>query len=284
MYICPLARSCCASCLHDRSLEDDLRDNPTTENLKTVDGGYRLFSAVVLSTCCIVSVFDLFALSVDDLLRTGRCPGLSNIFKPSSVKAFLVLSWIFSFLTALLLIHDLPGSTALWSSFNKLPIGVSRTGLATSLPVVAVGLAIVSLATMVNFFVVLTDHVAKMMWGPNGPEDTKSARRLTLVIILLRLFLNLVFSLLFGIIVILDLTSSRIHFAGAEIVSYFGWWLYLAGSSWNPWLYHLHRRHFREAVVNVPRKLSKLRLRISRILRLGTADEGYRVVWYREEI
>ncbi|XP_042864020.1 uncharacterized protein LOC122248218 [Penaeus japonicus] len=220
-----------------------------------IDSGFRLFSAVIASTCCIVSIFHRSALSVWILLGTI---GRSNSFRASWLRAFPVVSWALSLMTTLLLMHDRAGSTGIWASYNKLPFGVSRKSLAIGFPLAMAVLALISLLTLLSYSAALWNQLATA--GRSGPiesgeridemtqPDTAdlSRRRRRLLLSVSQVLAIFASSVVVGLALILKYTGRRISF-----LSSLAWWLYLAGASWDPWLYNFSSKRFRQEAAGV---------------------------------
>ncbi|XP_063587043.1 uncharacterized protein LOC134764388 [Penaeus indicus] len=229
-----------------------------TSNL-VIDGGYRLFSAVISSTCCIVSIFQRFAFSVWILLRTKT---RSDFLRVQWLRAFPVVSWTVSLMTTLLLMHDAAGSTGIWVSFSKLPFGVSKLSISISLPILTAVLALITLLTLLNYSVVLWNNLAtaarpghtQRAEGIDGLTNLDMAdisrRRHRLVLLIIQVLVIFVTSFMVGLALILNMRGKRSHFS-----SYIAWWLYLSLPSWNPWLYNLCSKRFRQDAADVLRKV-----------------------------
>ncbi|XP_047474549.1 uncharacterized protein LOC125028946 [Penaeus chinensis] len=234
---------------------------PATQETSNVviNGGFRLFSAVIASTCYIVSIFQRFAFSVWILLRTKARP---DFFRVQWLRAFPVVSWTVSLMTTLLLMHDGSGSTGIWASFSKLPFGLSKLSLSISFPIVTAVLALMILLTLLNYSAVLWNNLAtaarpghtERAEGIDGLTNLDMAdisrRRHRLVLLIIQVLVNFVTSFMVGLALILNFRGERAHF-----ISYIAWWLYLSLPSWNPWLYNLCSKRFRQDAADVLRKI-----------------------------
>ncbi|XP_069981418.1 uncharacterized protein [Penaeus vannamei] len=231
--------------------------NQETSNV-VIDSGFRLFSAVVATTCCITSIFQRFAFSVWILRRTQTRP---DFLRVQWLRAFPVVSWAVSLMTTLLLMHDDTGSTGTWASFSKLPFGLSQISLSISFPIVMAVLALISLLTLLNYAVILWKNLATAA-RPGHAEGGEriggltnldmadiSRRRHRLALLIIQVLVIFVTSFMVG----LDLTLKFRE--GAYFTSYVAWWLYLSGASWNPWLYNFCSKRFRQDAADVLKKI-----------------------------
>lgn len=233
---------------------------PATQETSNVviDSGFRLFSAVIASTCCMVSVCQRFAFSVWILLRTKI---RSDFFRVQWLRAFPVVSWTVSLMTTVLLMYDGTGSTGIWASFSKLPFGLSKLSMSISFPIVTAVLALMSLLTLLNYSVLLWNNLATAARPGHTERDEGidgltnldtadiSRRRHRLVLLILQVLVIFVTSFMVGLALILNFRGERAYF-----ISYIASWLYLSGSSWNPWLYNFYSKRFRRDAAGVLRK------------------------------
>ncbi|KAG7174933.1 Beta-4C adrenergic receptor-like 1 [Homarus americanus] len=234
--------------------------------------GFHVFQSVLFSTCSIVSVLTLFMLSLERFILTGRPLHYQEYFTVGKVQVIIGLTWIMSFIDALMFAADRDGHLgAQWSTFNKLPTGVagrSPENLAyeiiynsqiTLLMVGGVSTVIFSLLSIRNFVkeqkrVAAEWKSLSLKVGGRYEEET----RYIMVTMLLMLMLFLVSSVPLMVEVYFRTFSHFFHYDA--VYSYLAWWMFVAGSAWNPWLYNLRSHQFRSDFSETLRKLVPERL------------------------
>ncbi|KAG7174934.1 uncharacterized protein LOC121858594 [Homarus americanus] len=234
--------------------------------------GYLLFQSVLFSTCSIVSVLTLFMLSLERFILTGRPLHYQEYFTVGKVQVIIVISWIMSFIDALMFAARRDGHLgARWSTFNKLPTGDSgelpdgisyafvQSSRIALLNIAGVSTVIFSLLSIRNFVkeqkrVAAEWKSLSLKVGGRYEEET----RYIMVTMLLMLMLFLVSSVPLMVEVYFRTFSHFFHYDA--VYSYLAWWMFVAGSAWNPWLYNLRSHQFRSDFSETLRKLVPERL------------------------
>ncbi|XP_069192577.1 uncharacterized protein [Procambarus clarkii] len=234
-------------------------DGVSSELLQTpggsivLDGGFRLFSAIVMSSCSCISLLSLFALSLERFATTTDTTQHGVIFTRARALGYVVVTWMSSLLVSVALTNGEDGILALWYSFYKLPIGVAPRGLQTLLPVTAAILGLVCLLTAILSSLTLHNDIKKEtrrttelrdLGDTELDQSSTEMMKYVVVIMSLATGLFLLSTTLAGGACLLHILDA--HFDGVELVGYLCWWGFIAASAWNPFLYNLPSQRFRE--------------------------------------
>ncbi|KAG7157831.1 uncharacterized protein LOC121879576 [Homarus americanus] len=240
---------------------DNIKETPhltgTRSTRIVVDGGYQLFSAMLTSSCSIISLLTLFALSFERFIVTVKSIQRKILFTRPRVQGFIVTTWATSLLTVLALMHSDGGNVALWYSFYKLSFGVSPQGLRVTLPTVMAILGIVCLLTVVfsllavcRYTIQKARKAAEMRELGETDLDQSKEKPIGVLTIMVLMTIFFVFSTTLAFVAsVLQLSAASVP--RVELVCYLCWWGFLAAASWNPWLYHLPSQHFRHDVIAI---------------------------------
>ncbi|XP_063594872.1 uncharacterized protein LOC134771846 [Penaeus indicus] len=241
-------------------------------HLHSLFHGYRLFQGIVFGVCSFVSLLTLFLLSIERFISTGRAHRYRHYFTVPRVKIAIFLIWSVAIMDTLFYIYNGDGSfSATWSSFSKLSISISneKVGVALrwSYSLHIVVLSILCFLTVVTSLVSIGTFVqeqAKVVAGwkernmrVSGPYQKENRQILATMCILT--FLFLVSTIPCGAYIVVKLTDA--FFVQGDLLRYLGWWTFLSGCSWNPWVYNMRSRRFRQEVVEVLRAMLPLWLR-----------------------
>ncbi|XP_064100097.1 uncharacterized protein LOC135211012 [Macrobrachium nipponense] len=221
---------------------DDIMRNLEYGEVPSKSGHYLFFS-FVFNCCTINSIHILFALSYKRLEANAKIPLLDR-FPPFNAKISVGIFWIVSLLTSFIIMHDDNGFNSEWNSYAKLPLGVSTKGKRVILPslmgILGVECAItIVISGMAVYYYREIKKTEVRRETTNGNEE----ENLTLPMIMMTVFFTI--STVSGgtatIIYVHD-----IKFYQSELVCSLCWWSFLCSTSWNPWLYHLGYRKFRD--------------------------------------
>ncbi|XP_063595184.1 uncharacterized protein LOC134772064 [Penaeus indicus] len=242
------------------------------EHLKAVKHGYHLFQGLVFGVCSFVSLLTLFLLSVERFILSGRVHRYQHYFTVPRVKIAIFLIWSVAVIDTLFYMYDGDGSFSVtWSSILKLPISTSfkKIGevLRWSYSLHIVVLSILCILTVITSLVSIGTFVqeqAKVVAGwkernmrVSGPYQKENRQILATMCILT--FLFMVSTIPCGAYIVVNLTDA--FFVQEDLLRYLGWWTFLSGCSWNPWVYNMRSRQFRQEVVEVLRAMLPLWLR-----------------------
>ncbi|XP_071550517.1 uncharacterized protein [Panulirus ornatus] len=238
----------------------------------SVDGGFQVFSALMMSLCCITSQLNLFALSLERLIFASGIAQRSLLFTRPRMRGFIIVTWTLSLLVSLVLMSNGDGMiVGLRYSFNKLIIGSSPRSTKILLPSAMALLAIVCLLTGGFSVQAVRKHFeGKAQRAIEVEEGTETdldqggdqSCHSTVNMVLTAVF-YIGSTLMGGLACVLHLSAAR--FAHVELICYLCWWVFLGSPAWNPWLYNLPSQQFRNYArayfsLLVPRNLFSLRL------------------------
>ncbi|XP_042856723.1 uncharacterized protein LOC122243285 [Penaeus japonicus] len=250
---------------------------PTTaevpfQHLQVVTSGYHLFQGLVLGVCSIVSLLTLFLLSVERFILMGRVHRYQQYFTVPRVKIAVFLTWSMAAIDTLFYMYDGDGSFSVtWSSFSKLPISTSFKKIGGVLRwtysfhvfvlalicVLTVVTSLVSIGTFVKEQAKVVASWKERNMRVSGPYQKENRQILVTMCILTFLFvLSTVPS---GSFIVVNLTDTFL--VQEALIRYLGWWTFLSGCSWNPWIYNMRSRQFRQEVVEILRAMVPLWLR-----------------------
>ena len=219
--------------------------------------GFTVFQSILFYMTSTVSLLMLLVLSVERFVITGRYLRYRDYFSYCRTVLAIVFSWTTSFVTALWFAsHDNGGLASQWLLFEKLPSGASGYGPGGVRNIIyhgqfvlffMLGMSVVifSVLAMRNF-VKEQVHVAKewksfkMKASKQYSQDNRYV--LTTMTFMLVFFLASTLPLAANIVSISIWYNLQLH----PIFPYFAWWLFMAGSAWNPWLYNFRSRQFKE--------------------------------------
>ncbi|XP_027229539.2 uncharacterized protein [Penaeus vannamei] len=252
------------------------------EHLKAVSHGYHLFEGLVLGVCSFVSLLTLFLLSVERYILAGRVLRYQHYFTVPRVKIAIFLTWSVAVIDTLFYMYDGDGSFSVtWSSLLKLPISTSFKKIGgvlrwtysihifvlSVLCVLTVITSLVSIGTFVQEQAKVVAGWKKRNMRVSGPYQKENRQILTTMCILT--FLFMLSTLPVGAFIVVNLTDT--FFVQEDLSRYLGWWTFLSGCSWNPWVYNMRSRQFRQEVGEVLRAMLPLWLR--RRVQRPEADE-----------
>lgn len=232
-------------------------DNVEYYSELVVEGGYRLFQALVLGSCSLVSLFSLFLLSIERLILTGRGLAYKEYCSTPRVMVLVILTWIVALSDTLIFTYDENGMLSpMWSNMNMFTVGISRLksgGLLSGvyyfrlvfLALTCTSTFIFSMLATVNF-VQEQSRVAEEWRSLNmrvlGPIHEENRHITTSLILMTILFPLSVVPV--GVCILLQ--EIAYFFDRWELLSYVSWWMFLAASAWNPWVYNIRSNKFRK--------------------------------------
>lgn len=242
------------------------------QQLISITAGWRFFRGLVFSVCSLVSLFTIFLLSIERLIITSRTFRYQHYFTVLRIKVATYFIWTLAILDTLFFMFDGNDSFQVtWSTMMKLPLSISRhkhiTPLAwiTSFQVILLGLVCLSVVVIsilsIRKFKVNQDKVA-VIWKRQNMRVSGPLKQENLRILLNMCFLTFMFflSIILRGLQLIFIQLNIIH-ANEIIVDYLSWWIFLASSSWNPWIYNMYCGDFRSEVAKVLSKLVPLWLK-----------------------
>lgn len=245
----------------------DFADVYETEN------SFRMFQGLVLSVCSFVSLFTLFMLSVERLILTGRAIRYQHYFSVPRIKAVIMITWFIAVLNTLTFMYNGEGGfTATWSNILKLPLAMSLR-YSEALIVNLVFLIQVALLTILCFATLILSIVSIARFGQeqskvaaewknrnmrvSGPFSQENRYILGTMFIMTLLYMVSVIPRAAKLIVNnVDHQIGNVH-----LMEYFSWWLFVAGSAWNPWIYNMRSQRFKKDARNLLQSMIPQRLK-----------------------
>ncbi|XP_071523339.1 uncharacterized protein [Panulirus ornatus] len=229
-----------------------------------IDGGFPFMQSFTLSVCTTVSILTMMLLSFERLVVTRSPLRYKQYFSIPRVLTAIALTWISGILDALLFSYGPNGFDVLYSTLAKIPTGLSRQYpedfafvglyfLRIALLALSIVLTIVFSALGVVYFLMGQVHV-KAEWkslGMNvkGPINEENRHILITQLLILAFFL---LSIVPRSAVFLYEVSAKLcgRFCQYyDIIYYLSWWIFLAGSAWNPWVYNMRSSMFKDDVL-----------------------------------
>lgn len=239
---------------------------PSTD-VDEVDDGFQVFSAVVMSLCSIITLVNMFALSLERFLLAIEFVQWKNVITRPRVKGFVIVSWTLSLLVSLVLGANWDGRfVILRYSFDKLPFGVSPEGTEIKLPAVTVSMGILFLLTGVLSVQYVRNYRKKReriaaeldnLGELSSDQSGDQSHHVTVTMIFMAI--SSIYSALMGGLACL-LHLSALRFAHVELVRYLCWWVFLGASTWNSWLFVLPSQEFRSDAAAVLKMLVPSRI------------------------
>uniref|UniRef100_A0A0P4WAH6 G-protein coupled receptors family 1 profile domain-containing protein n=1 Tax=Scylla olivacea TaxID=85551 RepID=A0A0P4WAH6_SCYOL len=239
----------------------------TTHSFRT-PSGFTIFQSVLFHITSTASLLMLLVLSVERFVITGRYLRYKDYFSYGRTVLAITFSWITSLANALwFAAHDDGRLSAQWLTFEKLPTGASWHGQGGVRLIIyhgqvviffTLGISVVTFSALaIRNFVKEQLHVAKE-WRRLKMKASKQYSKdnryvLTTMILMLILFLTSTIPLITNIV--LNSLLYRFHH---HLFSHFAWWLFMANSAWNPWVYNFRSRQFKEDLINF-RKILQMR-------------------------
>lgn len=228
--------------------------------------GFPVFQSVLFNTTSTASLLTLLVLSVERFVITGRFLRYRDYFSYCRTVFVIAVSWTTSLVNALwFAAHDDGGLGAQWLTFEKLPTGASGYGPGGVRNIIyhgqfaiflLLGISVVTFSALAIWnFVREQLHVAKE-WRSLKMKASKQYSRdnryvLTTMMLMLILFLTSTLPLATNIV----FNSVTYNFRQHTLFSYLAWWLFMAGSAWNPWVYNFRSRQFKEDLTNFQRQV-----------------------------
>ncbi|XP_063584820.1 uncharacterized protein LOC134762381 [Penaeus indicus] len=228
---------------------------------------YHLFQGIVFSSCTVVSLLTLFLLSFDRFVRTGRGLVYNHYITHRSVKVVIIFTWIVGISDALFMTHFMQEiGNVQWLPMVKLPIGSStyffnKASYITS-DIIQKLTMIISIPCTVAFSILSIVNFLQEQMRVSAERQTLGIRVLGPLhqenrhILITQLLMTVSF-LLATIPVGVDYITNNVlylfpeirGFAGCKntiLITYLSWWLFVASTAWNPFIYNMQSAQFRE--------------------------------------
>lgn len=251
---------------HDlNEIENTTWMNHTSHSFRTASG-FIIFQSALLHITSTVSLLMLLVLSAERFVITSRYLKYKDYFSYGRTVLTITSSWITSFVNALwFAAHDDGRLSAQWLTFEKLPTGATWYGQGEVRYVIyhwqfiiffILGISVVTFSTLaIKNFVKEQLHVAKE-WRTFKMKASKQYSKdnryvLTTMILMVVLFLTSTIPLTINIV----LNSTLYRFYHHYLFSHFAWWLFMASSAWNPWIYNFRSRQFKGDLTNFHQNL-----------------------------
>lgn len=221
--------------------------------------GFPLFQSILFNTTSTVSLLMLLVLSLERFVITGRYLRYRDYFNYRRTVLAITVAWITSFANAFWFAASEGGILGFqWLTFEKLPTGASGFGAGGARNVIyhgqfavylTLGISVVIFSALAILNYVREQlHVAaewrslKMKASRKYSRDNRHV--LTTMTLMLTLFLTSTIPLTINI----TMNSIFYEFHQQPLFSHLSWWLFMAGSAWNPWVYNFRSSQFREEI------------------------------------
>ncbi|XP_037804519.1 uncharacterized protein LOC119598896 isoform X1 [Penaeus monodon] len=231
----------------------------------------RFFQGQVFTACSIVSLLTLFLLSAERFVMTGRGLRYKHYITPPRVRQAMVISWIIGWVnSSLMVIFGRTVSTVTWKTFIKIPVGLSNYAhedlvvytcyiihiflLSISIPATIL-LSVLSIKNFVQEQNRMRERWHKMQMRVSGPYESENCYIFVTQLLMTVFFLISVIPLSFYFLNF-NLLQLK-HFSplslavDSSLYEYLSWWLFLASTAWNPWIYNMRSHNFRTELCKV---------------------------------
>lgn len=226
---------------------------------------FRFFQGLVFASCSIVSLLTLFLLSAERFVMTGRGLMYKHYITPPRVRQAMVISWVISWVNASLMTifgREIP--SVAWLNFVKIPVGLSSYAqddlvayasfliqiflLSLSVPSTAI-LSVLSIKNFVQEQNRVRERWDQLQMRVSGPFESENRYIFVTQLLMTVFFLISVIPLS---IYFLDFNLLQIQYYSyssmaslSPLFQYISWWLFLASTAWNPWIYNMRSHNFR---------------------------------------
>ncbi|XP_042886251.1 uncharacterized protein LOC122262319, partial [Penaeus japonicus] len=228
---------------------------------------HLVFQGIFFSSCTIVSLQTLFLLSFDRFVRTGRGLVYRHYITPLKVKVTIAFTWFVGIADALFMTHFMQKTgNVQWLPMLKLPIGSSNYFLDSvtyiSCDIIQKLTMIISIPCTVGFSIMSIVNFLREQARVSAERrsfDTRilgSLREENRHILISQLLMTVSFLLAtipVGVYYIInnmlyDFLPGVAAFTGCNnniLTTYISWWLFVASTGWNPFIYNIQSAQFR---------------------------------------
>ncbi|XP_047488622.1 uncharacterized protein LOC125038960 [Penaeus chinensis] len=225
----------------------------------------RFFQGQVFAACSIVSLLTLFLLSAERFVMTGRGLMYKHYITPPRVRQAMVISWVIGWVnSSLMVLFGRTVASVPWMTFVKIPVGLSIYAhenlmvyacyiihiflLSISIPATAL-FSILSIKNFVQEQNRVRERWHKMQMRVSGPFESENCYIFVTQLLMTIFFLISVIplSIFFLNSNLLQLRYHSPFYVAVEsyLYEYLSWWLFLASTAWNPWIYNMRSHNFR---------------------------------------
>nr|XP_027221084.1 uncharacterized protein LOC113813303 isoform X2 [Penaeus vannamei] len=226
----------------------------------------RFFQGLTFASCSIVSLLTLFLLSAERFVMTGRGLMYKHYITPPRVRQAMVISWVIGWVnSSLMTIFGRTVATVTWMTFVKIPIGLSNFAhedlvvytcyiiqiflLSISIPATVL-LSILSIKNFVQEQNRVRERWHNMQMRVSGPFESENyyifvTQVLMTVFFLISVIPLSIYFLNYNLLQ-LDYYSPHSAAIASSLYEYLSWWLFLANTAWNPWIYNMRSQNFRD--------------------------------------
>lgn len=227
--------------------------------------GFPLFQSILFNITSTVSLLMLLVLSLERFVITGRYLRYRDYFNYRRTVLAITISWITSFANAFWFAASEGGFLGfLWLTFEKIPTGASGFGAGGPRNIIyhgqfaiyltlGVSVVIFSALAILNYVreqlhITTEWRTLKMKASRKYSRDNRHV--LTTMTLMLTLFLTSTLPLAINI----TMNSIFYKFHQQTLYSHLSWWLFMAGSAWNPWVYNFRSSEFKEEIQKFQRQ------------------------------
>lgn len=246
----------------------DLQESPTHVRVRLYsEEGHHLLQGIVFSSCTVVSLLTLFLLSFDRFVRTGRGLVYNHYITPRAVKAAIIFTWIVGISDALFMTHFMQDmGNVQWMPMVKLPIGSSSYYIEDASfitgDIVQKLTMVISIPCTITFSILSIINFLREQMRVSAERQTLGVQilgplhqenRHILITQLLMTTSFLLATIPVGVDYIIynmqyNLFPEGKAFAGCKntmLITYISWWLFVASTAWNPFIYNIQSAQFR---------------------------------------
>lgn len=219
--------------------------------------GFPLFQSILFNTTSTVSLLMLLVLSFERFVITRRFLHYRDYFNYCRTILAITAAWITSIANALWFAASEEGGLgAQWLTFEKLPTGASGFGPSGPRDVIyhgqfaiflILGISVAVFSSLAIYNFVREQLQVAAEWKNLRMKASRQFSRdnrhvLTTMTLMLILFLTSTLPLAINI----TMNSIFYKFQQQTLFSYLSWWLFMAASAWNPWVYNIRSQQFKE--------------------------------------
>lgn len=230
--------------------------------------GFPLFQSILFNITSTVSLLMLLVLSLERFVITGRYLRYKDYFNYCRIVLAITVAWITSLVNALWFAASEGGIlSAQWLTFVKLPTGASGFGTGGArnfiyhgqfVVYLMLGISVVIFSALAIFNYVREQlHVAAEWRSLKMKASRKYSRDNRHVLTTMTLMLTLFLTSTIPLGVNITMNSIFYTFQQQTLFSYLSWWLFMAGSAWNPWVYNFRSSQFKEDIQKLQYQVRK---------------------------
>ncbi|XP_042225785.1 uncharacterized protein LOC121868857 [Homarus americanus] len=240
--------------------EDTVETGFLVGDYEILTQGFPLLQALFFSVFSIVNFLTIFILSVERFILTSNALKYGEYISVPIIKGLIFLIWIVAILDSMFLCYDnkINMFSAGWSTFHKLPIGVAFLRKGISLTIINGGqillFSVVCLSTITYSVLAIISFLREearvqaefreLGIRVSGFREKETRHILTTQLLITLFFLLSVLPFSIGIAKTFFESTYR------QTERYLSAWFFVASISWNPWIYNMRSRQFRQDVAS----------------------------------